>query len=234
MFRWQNYVLSLALWTLLALASPQLWSQPVTNPAPVGIAGAYNSSSPTCTNSQFCFLQADSAGNLKATTTDVLGNSITVKPASTASVSTDTSLVVQLNPISPGLITTGTQNAPSATTLSVNSLPSSAITAGLSTAQTTALASNLVAKAGAGNLYGLQLGQSAAANFVMLFDATSAPGDGSVTPKKCIPLLLTDTRFTINFPTPIYFATGITVVLSSAGCYTKTATNAAFIGVDYQ
>lgn len=51
--------LALALFPTLASA------QPVTNPAPVGGAGAYNSAPPTCTAGQFCFLQTDSAGNLK-------------------------------------------------------------------------------------------------------------------------------------------------------------------------
>lgn len=40
-------------------------AQSVTNPAPVGDSAAYNSSAPTCTNGQFCFLQTDINGNLK-------------------------------------------------------------------------------------------------------------------------------------------------------------------------
>jgi hypothetical protein len=56
--------ISAALLLLLGLASAAL-AQAVTNPAPVGDAGAYNTSVPTCTASQFCFLQVDVNGNLK-------------------------------------------------------------------------------------------------------------------------------------------------------------------------
>lgn len=48
---------------LLGLAPAQ--SQPVTQPAPVGAAGAYNTGTVTCTNPNFCFLQTDANGNLK-------------------------------------------------------------------------------------------------------------------------------------------------------------------------
>lgn len=40
-------------------------AQPVTNPAPVGAAGAYNAVAPTCTTTNFCWFQLDVAGNLK-------------------------------------------------------------------------------------------------------------------------------------------------------------------------
>src|SRR5688572_28601130 len=46
------------------LLSTAAYAQPVTNPAPVAAAGAYNSTPPTCTNGQFCWLQTDAQGNL--------------------------------------------------------------------------------------------------------------------------------------------------------------------------
>lgn len=55
--------LGLAFSALLLGLTPAL-SQPVTGPAPVGIAGAYNSSPPTCTSGQFCFAQVSSAGRV--------------------------------------------------------------------------------------------------------------------------------------------------------------------------
>lgn len=68
--RWYNFLISLALWAILL--SP-LAAQPVTNPSPAGIAGAYNSSPPTCSAGQFCFIQTDSAGNLKTAAGGVVG-----------------------------------------------------------------------------------------------------------------------------------------------------------------
>lgn len=72
----------LALSFLLAsLACVGALAQPVTNPSSVGVAGAYNSSPPTCTDGQFCFLQADVHGNLQfvpasnpTTSMQVVGN----------------------------------------------------------------------------------------------------------------------------------------------------------------
>lgn len=46
----------------------------------------------------------------------------TVKPASTQAASTDTGLVVQLNPNSPGLITLGTAGSPSSSVLSIQGI----------------------------------------------------------------------------------------------------------------
>lgn len=60
-----KYVLGLYLLLAPLIAPWPIAAQPVTNPSPAGIAGAYNSSPPTCTAGQFCFIQTDSAGNLK-------------------------------------------------------------------------------------------------------------------------------------------------------------------------
>lgn len=55
--------ITIALW--LSLLASTGWAQSVTNPSPVGNAGAYNTIAPTCTDSQFCYLQTDVNGNLK-------------------------------------------------------------------------------------------------------------------------------------------------------------------------
>lgn len=65
----------------LILAACGARAQPITNPAPVGAAGAYNSVAPTCTDGQFCYVQVDANGNLKSTTT-------IAAPSITESVST--------------------------------------------------------------------------------------------------------------------------------------------------
>lgn len=55
----------LALFAIALLAPLVAQAQPVSNPAPVGDAGAYNAVAPTCTTGQFCFIQVDVNGNLK-------------------------------------------------------------------------------------------------------------------------------------------------------------------------
>lgn len=67
------------------------------------------------------------------------------------------------------------------------------------------------------------------AGFLMLFNATSAPADGAVTPQDCIAIQasVTQSVFTINTP-PEWFSTGITAVFSTTGCFTKTASATAF------
>lgn len=68
----------LILLLLLGLGATAV-AQPIPNPAPVGASGAYNSSPPTCTAGQFCFLQTDVNGVLKTTGTGG-GGSVTVAP----------------------------------------------------------------------------------------------------------------------------------------------------------
>lgn len=77
------------LFALLGFAPAQ--AQPVTGPAPVGVAGAYNATPPTCTAGQFCFGQVDALGNLKAAISSG-GN--------TAGISIDGNLLVATTPAS--------------------------------------------------------------------------------------------------------------------------------------
>ena len=95
-----------------------------------------------------------------------------------------------------------------------------------------AAASAVVGKASAGNLYGANITSGASAGFVMVFNAASAPADGAVTPARCIPLAA-NTGIELNYrAVPSFYTTGITVVFSTTGCFTKTASATAFIAVD--
>jgi hypothetical protein len=111
-------------------------------------------------------------------------------------------------------------------------------TSGVSKAQCSVLCANLAADAAAGSLYSFDVSAdstlSAAAWWLMIYDATSAPVDGTVTPAKCYALPSGTTTIFAAFPTPIPFATGITFGVSTTGCFTKTASTHAFIAVDYQ
>lgn len=116
--------------------------------------------------------------------------------------------------------------------------PSAESTAGLSTAASAALAANQVVKASAGNLYSFDVAAdstlSGAAWWIMIYNATTAPGDGDVTPAKCYAMPSGVTSYAAAFPVPVAFSTGIVIGVSTAGCFTKTASTHAFISGDYK
>jgi len=94
--------------------------------------------------------------------------------------------------------------------------------------------SNHVLKASAGSLLSLTTTLGATAGWVMVFDATSAPADGAVTPKYCWEMPTANTSLILAWPTSASFATGITVVFSSTGCFTKTGSATAFFSGQVQ
>lgn len=110
--------------------------------------------------------------------------------------------------------------------------PNSNANTGVAATVTSAVASSLIGKASAGNLYGLNVVAGASAGFVMIFNATSAPADGAVTPVKCWSIAANSTLDVQWRALPIYFATGITAVFSTTGCFSKTASATAFFSLD--
>lgn len=110
--------------------------------------------------------------------------------------------------------------------------PVTATAAAVSSAQTTAAAGSLVVKASAGNLYGFEVCTGAAAGYLMVFDATSAPADGTVTPK-LVYAVAANTSFARQVTYPFRCATGITLVFSSTGPFTKTISATAFLAGHY-
>ena len=87
--------------------------------------------------------------------------------------------------------------------------------------------SNHVLKASAGNLYRVRV-TATVGGYLMLFNATSAPADGAVTPQSCTNVPANQT-VEIDHLIPDRFTTGITAVYSSTGCFTKTASATALI-----
>lgn len=81
------------------------------------------------------------------------------------------------------------------------------------------------------NLYGVSATTGATAGYVLIFDATAAPADGTVTPKFCYSVPATSTVGASWNGIPAQFATGLTVVFSSTGCYSKTVSATAFFSV---
>lgn len=105
-------------------------------------------------------------------------------------------------------------------------VPSSAASAGIAPVVSGALEASHIFKAGAGNLYSAYASNltGGATGYLMIFDATSAPVDGAVTPKVCVPFnSLGSASATYQGLPPATFLTGITAVVSSgANCFTKT------------
>lgn len=101
-----------------------------------------------------------------------------------------------------------------------------------------ALAANQIVVTGAHQLVSFDVAAdstlSAAAWWIMVYDATAAPGDGAVTPAKCYALPSGTTTFNGAFNIPVNFATGVVIGVSTTGCFTKTASTHAFISGDYQ
>ena len=130
----------------------------------------------------------------------------------------------QLRDLTAGL-TSGTATA------AVAICPTSATAAAPSTSASIAATSSQILKGSAGNFYGVNA-SATVAGYVMLFDATTAPADGAVTPKKCWAVAANGT-IDIRYDVPIKCSTGITLVYSSTGPYTKTASATAFLSGEF-
>lgn len=97
-------------------------------------------------------------------------------------------------------------------------------------------ASSAVLKASAGSLYGVYA-NSTAAGWLMVFNATSAPGNGATTAgtasgnlQDCIPISAGGSNFlNYNPGPPEAFSVGITAVVSSTACATLTLATTGFI-----
>jgi hypothetical protein len=74
---------------------------------------------------------------------------------------------------------------------------------------------------------------SGAAWWIMVFDATTIPANGTVAPNKCYAELSGVAQANLsNMDTR--FQTGIVIGVSTTGCFTLTGSPHAFISADYQ
>jgi hypothetical protein len=108
---------------------------------------------------------------------------------------------------------------------------------GVAPVVSSAVETSHVIKAGAGNLYSFNVSADstlAAAQWeVLIFNATSAPAAGAVTPVKCYIVPAGGTSISGAFPTPLYLGTGISITVSTATtCFTQTDSAHAFISGD--
>ena len=98
----------------------------------------------------------------------------------------------------------------------------------IASSQTATAASSLVLKASGGILNSLQANNSSTAGYLLVFDAASAPADGTVTPTFCYEMAA-NTTLQETWTYGVSFVTGITLVYSSTGCFSKTASATAFL-----
>lgn len=110
----------------------------------------------------------------------------------------------------------------------VTPVPQTGASFGITPVKSASAESNHVLDATAGNLYSVYVTTGATAGFLMLFNATSAPADGAVTPIECLIAPANSTTGLDRSQIPDVFSTGITSVFSSTGCFTKTASATAF------
>lgn len=107
---------------------------------------------------------------------------------------------------------------------------SAAGSVGVPPVNSTTTESNHVLKASAGALYNITVTIGASAGWLLLFDATSAPADGAVTPAYWYPVATNGTfgAIAVSWPAvPLKFSTGIVAVFSTTGPFTKTASATA-------
>lgn len=86
-----------------------------------------------------------------------------------------------------------------------------------------------ILKAAPGCLISLYAYNSGAAAFLMVFNSTTIPADGAVTPIECVPVAAASYQY-INFAPqpPEFYSVGISAAISTTGCFTKTVGSGAF------
>lgn len=89
-----------------------------------------------------------------------------------------------------------------------------------------------VFKTSAGALYSILVTSGGSAGYVLLFNSTTAPADGAVTPNRCF-VLAANSTLTATMQYPMAFGTGITAVFSTTGCFTKTVSATAFFSAQF-
>lgn len=110
--------------------------------------------------------------------------------------------------------------------------PITASAAAVTSTQSTAAEGSRIAKASAGNLYGFEVCTGANAGYLMVFDSATVPADGTVTPK-LVYAVAANTSFARQVTYPFRFSSGITLVFSTTGPFTKTISATAFLAAHY-
>lgn len=203
-------------------------AQVVPQPGPpTPIACAYNTAPVTLTTGQAGWVQCDSSGALITSSGGAGTSAVNLTQVGGAAVALGQTVMASSIPVAIASNHTG---------ISVIAAPSASSSSAATAASSTAAGSNLVIKASAGNLYGVTVTIGATSGYLMLFNATSLPSNGAVTPIYCIPVTSNGTNgyAAVNFPMPRRFGTGITAGFSTTGCFNLTASATASFFGDYQ
>jgi hypothetical protein len=153
--------------------------------------------------------------------------------AQTVSTPTQSAIACAYNTSVPALSagTYGLVQCDAAGNLIISAAPTPSPTTGIVPVVSSTAEASKVFKASAGNLYAYQVTTGALAGYVMIFNTTSAPADGAVTPTKCV-VVPAGATVGVSADPPEYFSTGITAVFSTTGCFTKTASATAMFSGD--
>lgn len=204
---------------------------------PVKIGCNYNSSLPTYDNGDIGDVQCTSSGELITRTflTASTGTPLTIGASGADNSSNTRNAYYSYGYISgydgstwDRLVTIDGAST-SVGVLGVAQVPTNSANAAVTPQATTAVASNLVLCSAACNFYGAALTTGAVGGYLMVFNATSAPADGAVTPTICR-AIGANSSVEVDYSTsPRRMSTGATAVFSTTGCYTKTASATAAI-----
>lgn len=142
----------------------------------------------------------------------------------------------------PALGTAGTpsadvitvQGAVSMTPLGIAHQPTTASGNAITPVVSSAVENGHVLKASAGNFYRLAVTTGATAGYVMVFNSTTVPADGAVTPLLCRAVAANSSIEIDHTGMPQRYSTGISAAFSSTGCFTKTASATAMFEGDVQ
>lgn len=106
-----------------------------------------------------------------------------------------------------------------------------ATASGVTTVNSSALESNHVLKASAGNLYSVYVTTGATQGWLLTYNGTTAPtaGGAAIAPVDCVYAPAnTTTGLAMDGDPPDAYSTGIVAVFSSSGCLTNTASSTVY------
>lgn len=230
-----------------AAATPMFVSGTVASAAtdsgnPVKMGCVYNLSQPTFATGQRADAQCSSRGEVLSqvsmgtvTPADAMSNAATAPGVPGTPGAARPLMVYQAawnsstwNPVRTivGAVSAGTGN------LAVSTAPHSAAAGALAAGASPSVEGSRVACAAACNSYGFSVTSGGSAGYLMAFNATSAPADGAVTPIMCRVIAANATLEVGHGEMPMRWSTGLTLVFSTTGCFTKTISATAFF--DYR
>lgn len=209
-----------------------------------GILGKFNTSAPTYTDGQYGNVQLSTQGNvLIGLPLTTLGSD--AGQAAVISLSNRSGQTANLSV--SGMLLNGSATADRARGVqgvdgtglgvaAVASVPQSTASGSLTPTVSAAVTGGVVYKASAGNLYSVTVTAGASAGYLLMFNSTTVPADGAVTPQQCIPVAANAglTWDAVSGGVPERYTVGIVGVFSTTGCFTKTISATAFLRAKFQ